>query len=110
MTADQQTGLDNDAQGIQPLQNGEGYQLTNRTLFITHEPCHMCTMALIHSRVKEVFYIYPMAITGGCGGRTIVSELPTVNHRFNIWKWKEDKIGIIGLQVGAISITETLQV
>ncbi|KAG8809938.1 hypothetical protein FRC19_004896 [Serendipita sp. 401] len=74
------------------LQNGEGYLLTNRTLFITHEPCLMCTMALVHSRVKEVIYLYPMSETGGCGGRTIVPDLPTINHRFDIWCWKEDRL------------------
>ena len=70
------------------LQNGEGYQLTNRTLYLTHEPCLMCTMALVHSRVKEIIYIHPMPKTGGCGGRAIVPELPTINHRFTIWRWK----------------------
>lgn len=87
------------------LQNGEGYQLTNKTLFITHEPCLMCTMALVHSRVKEVFYIYPMSKTGGCGGRAVVSELPTINHRFNIWQWKEEKLDILGLDMGSIPAT-----
>ncbi|PVF96094.1 hypothetical protein CPB86DRAFT_709888 [Serendipita vermifera] len=72
------------------LQNGEGYQLTNRTLFITHEPCLMCTMALVHSRVKEVVFIYPMNKSGGCGGHVLVPELPTINHRFRIWCWKKD--------------------
>ncbi|CAG7853833.1 SubName: Full=Uncharacterized protein {ECO:0000313/EMBL:CCA67737.1} [Serendipita indica DSM 11827] len=74
------------------LQNGEGYQLTNRTLYLTHEPCLMCTMALVHSRVKEIIYIHPMPKTGGCGGHAIVPELPTINHRFTIWRWKEDSI------------------
>ncbi|KAG8832016.1 hypothetical protein FRC17_002202 [Serendipita sp. 399] len=74
------------------LQNGEGYHLTNRTLFITHEPCLMCTMALVHSRVKEVIYLYPMSETGGCGGQTVVPQLPTINHRFNIWCWKEQRL------------------
>ncbi|KAJ3505047.1 hypothetical protein NLJ89_g7617 [Agrocybe chaxingu] len=48
--------------------NGSNYLLTNRHLFITHEPCIMCSMALLHSRVKEVVYLYPMPQTGGCGG------------------------------------------
>ena len=72
-----------------PLQNGEGYQLTNRTVYITHEPCIMCTMALVHARVKEVVFIHSMPTTGGCGGTVLVPELKTINHRFNVWRWKD---------------------
>jgi tRNA-specific adenosine deaminase 3 len=74
---------------LDPLQNGEGYQLTNRTLYITHEPCIMCTMALVHARVKEVVFIHSMPTTGGCGGTVLVPELKTINHRFNVWRWKD---------------------
>ena len=72
-----------------PLHNGEGYQLTNRTLYITHEPCVMCTMALVHARVKEVVFIHSMPSTGGCGGTVLVPGLKTINHRFNVWRWKD---------------------
>lgn len=72
-----------------PLQNGEGYQLTDRTLYITHEPCVMCTMALVHARVKEVVFIHSMPTTGGCGGTVLVPELKTINHRFDVWRWKD---------------------
>ncbi|KAG6336756.1 hypothetical protein ID866_2325 [Astraeus odoratus] len=76
-----------------PTQNGAQYLLTGLTLFITHEPCIMCTMALLHSRVKEVFYLRPMPRTGGCGGAACIPALKGVNHRFTIAVWKEDIIG-----------------
>ncbi|KAF9468546.1 cytidine deaminase-like protein [Collybia nuda] len=69
-------------------QNGVNYLLTSLTLFTTHEPCIMCSMALIHSRVKEVIYIYPMAKTGGCGSVACLPILKGVNHRFGIHRWK----------------------
>ena len=50
----------------------------------------MCTMALLHSRVKEVFFLYPMAKTGGCGGAACVPALKGVNHRFSIGIWKNN--------------------
>jgi tRNA-specific adenosine deaminase 3 len=76
------------------LKNGQNYLLTSRTLFTTHEPCIMCSMALLHSRVKEVFYIYPMPQTGGCGGLACIPGLKGVNHRYGIWRWKApDSLG-----------------
>ena len=71
--------------------NGAQYLLTGLSLFITHEPCLMCTMALLHSRVKEVFYLVPMPKTGGCGGLACVPALKGVNHRFSIAIWKRDQ-------------------
>ncbi|KAG1745824.1 cytidine deaminase-like protein [Suillus paluster] len=68
--------------------NGTNYLLTGLTLFITHEPCIMCSMALLHSRVKEVFYIVPMPQTGGCGGTACLPALKGVNHRYSIAHWR----------------------
>jgi tRNA-specific adenosine deaminase 3 len=68
--------------------NGANYLLTGLTLFITHEPCIMCSMALLHSRVKEVFYIVPMPQTGGCGGSACLPALKGVNHRYSIAQWR----------------------
>ncbi|GJJ13328.1 hypothetical protein Clacol_007580 [Clathrus columnatus] len=70
-------------------ENGQNYLLTSRTLFTTHEPCVSCSMALVHSRVKEIIYIHPMSLTGGCGGVTCIPALKNINHRFQIWKWTE---------------------
>lgn len=88
------------------LTNGVDYLLTNLTLFTTHEPCIMCSMALVHSRVQRVFYIYSMPKTGGCGGCCAIVGLDGVNHRYDAYRWvgglegqrerrKEDDIGEI---------------
>ncbi|KAJ7600982.1 hypothetical protein C8J56DRAFT_23032 [Mycena floridula] len=69
--------------------NGRGYLLTSRTIFLTHEPCIMCSMALLHSRVKEVIYLVPMPETGGCGGATCLPFLQGVNHRFTVAQWTD---------------------
>ena len=81
--------------------NGQHYLLTSRTLFTTHEPCVMCSMALLHSRVKEVFFLIPMERTGGCGGAVCVPKLEGVNHRFTIGRWKVGAGGVSadGLEV-----------
>ncbi|KAG6841972.1 hypothetical protein C0991_004463 [Blastosporella zonata] len=75
--------------GGEETRNGSNYLLTSLTVFTTHEPCIMCSMALIHSRVKEVVYLHPMPRTGGCGGAACLPTLKGVNHRFGICQWKE---------------------
>lgn len=75
-------------------QNGTNYLLTSLTLFTTHEPCIMCSMALTHSRVKDVIYLYPMAQTGGCGGGAVcIPTLKGINHRFGIYRWESGEGG-----------------
>ncbi|KAF8208840.1 hypothetical protein K438DRAFT_1573795 [Mycena galopus ATCC 62051] len=87
--------------GDDTSRNGTNYLLTSQTLFTTHEPCIMCSMALLHSRVKEIVYLLPMQKTGGCGGVTCVPALPGVNHRFTVCRWKEGIIEHAGLQLDA---------
>ncbi|KAI0795324.1 cytidine deaminase-like protein [Irpex lacteus] len=72
------------------VRNGAHYLLTDLTLFLSHEPCIMCSMALLHSRVKEIFYLLPMEKTGGCGSIACLPKLPNVNHRFGIGRWKPE--------------------
>jgi tRNA-specific adenosine deaminase 3 len=84
-----------------PTKNGQHYLLTSRALFTTHEPCVMCSMALLHSRVKEVFFLVPMQRTGGCGGAVCVPKLDGVNHRFSIGRWKTGagSVSVEGLEI-----------
>lgn len=85
--------------------NGQHYLLTSRALFTTHEPCVMCSMALLHSRVKEVFFLIPMKRTGGCGGAVCVPRLEGVNHRFAIGQWK---MGAGGVSADGLEIEEDI--
>jgi len=83
-----------------PRQNGSNYLLTSRVLFTTHEPCIMCSMALLHSRVAKVIYLIPMGKTGGCGGSACLPRLEGVNHKFGILKWRRKDGACLGLNEG----------
>ncbi|WVR05762.1 hypothetical protein IAU60_002787 [Kwoniella sp. DSM 27419] len=77
---------------VPPTRNGADYLLTSLTLFITHEPCVMCCMALLHSRVKEVFFVFSRSDGGGLdvtdGGSGLgIHSRKDLNHRFDAWKW-----------------------
>lgn len=73
---------------IQATRNGAGYLLTSLSVFITHEPCVMCVMALVHSRVKEVFYLSTAggsARGGGFGGSYPVHSHSGLNHQMDLF-------------------------
>ena len=72
----------------QPTRNGADYLLTSLSLFVTHEPCVMCCMALLHSRVREVFYVFSRRRGGGFEGPIGVHGRRDLNHRFEVWRWR----------------------
>jgi len=59
------------------------YILTGLEVYLYREPCIMCSMALSHSRVKNVFYIEPDPRNGALGSKDEIHALSQLNHRFN---------------------------
>jgi len=60
------------------------WRLSDCTLYVTKEPCPMCSGAMIMSRMKRVCYAVPDPKMGCLGGATDVNALPRINHRCEI--------------------------
>lgn len=60
------------------------WRLNAATLFVTKEPCPMCSGATLMSRIGRVVYAVPDPKMGCLGGATDLNSLPRVNHTARI--------------------------
>ena len=80
-----------------------GYLCTGLEIYLTHEPCVMCSMAILHSRFDKVVFGTRMPATGGLTAEVTEdgSEkgglgyglfwLPELNWKLLAWEWIEDR-------------------
>jgi len=61
-----------------------GWRLEGATVYVTKEPCPMCSGALVMSRVKRVCYAVPDPKMGCLGGAANLNELERSNHHFEV--------------------------
>src|SRR5471030_284570 len=60
------------------------WRLEGATIYVTKEPCPMCSGALVMARVKRVCYAVPDPKMGCLGGAANLNELPRMNHRLEL--------------------------
>jgi len=70
----------------------EAYLCTGMDVYMTDEPCVMCAMALLHSRVRRAVYRRRDSEMGGLGSVESVHALSSTNHRFRAWRVVEDGV------------------
>ncbi|XP_067265532.1 probable inactive tRNA-specific adenosine deaminase-like protein 3 [Chanodichthys erythropterus] len=71
--------------GCNLKETGQPYICTGYDLYVTREPCVMCAMALVHSRINRVFYGAPSA-DGALGTKYKIHCQKDLNHRFEVFK------------------------
>lgn len=59
----------------------KNYRLVDCTMYVTLEPCPMCTAAMVHARISRVVYACPDLRTGACGTAMNLAQHPQLNHQ-----------------------------
>ena len=59
----------------------KNYRLTDHIMFVTLEPCHMCCMAIVHARIKKVFFSLTEPKSGAVVTNDILFDHNYLNHK-----------------------------
>ena len=74
-------------------ENERPYLCTGFDAYLVGEPCLMCAMALVHSRVRRVVFCRNDATHGALGGSgTRIHSLKGMNHYYDVIKLPVDQI------------------
>ncbi|KAL6946529.1 hypothetical protein ACO0RG_000682 [Hanseniaspora osmophila] len=69
----------------------DGYLCLDYEVFTTHEPCAMCCMALVHSRISRLFYIQDVKHTGSLKSNYHMHGIKSLNSKYHVFQYVGDK-------------------
>lgn len=75
---------------------GDGWRLTDATLYVTLEPCTMCAGGIVLGRVPRVVFGASDPKAGACGSVLSVLDHPALNHH------PEVSGGVLGDECGEV--------
>lgn len=85
------------SQKVQDIKSNN-YLCLNYHVYTTHEPCTMCSMALVHSRISQLVYIKQSLKTGGIGKTSGHGEMIhlscSLNWKFEAFQYIDDEMNI----------------
>lgn len=68
----------------QAAQTLDNYRLPGCRLYVTLEPCLMCSGAILHARLDEIVFGAPDSKTGAAGGALNIYGLQGINHQTTV--------------------------
>ena len=68
----------------QAAQHLGNYRLVDCTLYVTLEPCAMCSGAMQHARIAKLIYGASDPKTGACGSVINLMDEPKLNHHTEV--------------------------
>ena len=62
----------------------KNYRLNNCEMYVTLEPCPMCAGAMVHARIKKLFYATEEPKFGSCKSVFNIINNKKLNHRIEV--------------------------
>ena len=69
----------------QPCAADKAYLCTGYDCYVVGEPCVMCAMALVHSRVRRVIFAAADGRGGALGSRWALQRQKGLNHHYMVF-------------------------
>ncbi|GAB4825185.1 hypothetical protein Ancab_008060 [Ancistrocladus abbreviatus] len=67
-------------------QSTRPYLCTGYDIYLAWEPCIMCAMALVHQRIRRVFYAFPNLNAGALGSVQRLQGEKSLNHHYAVFR------------------------
>jgi len=64
----------------------DAYLCTGLDLYLTHEPNLLCAMALVHSRIRRVFFLETQPEHGALASNHHIHSLRALNHHYRVFQ------------------------
>ncbi|KAF3956526.1 hypothetical protein CMV_018356 [Castanea mollissima] len=62
------------------------YLCTGYDIYLVWEPCIMCAMALVHQRIRRIFYAFPNPNAGALGSVHRLQGEKSLNHHYAVFR------------------------
>ncbi|CAK7344535.1 unnamed protein product [Dovyalis caffra] len=74
------------------------YLCTGCDIYLVWEPCIMCAMALVHQRIRRIFYAFPNPNVGALGSVHRLQGEKSLNHHYAVFRVcvPEEVLGKVG--------------